>query len=74
MSEQEYHPADPHFNPAHPDHEAWRSGPQSPDMPAEAGIVAMFTDPTGPIQASDVRLDEPTGPEEKPATAKSRSK
>lgn len=58
-SEQEYHPADPHFNPAHPDNAAWRSGPTPPDMPAEAGIVAMFQDPKGPIGEGDVRVEPP---------------
>ncbi|MEV4604791.1 hypothetical protein AB0K15_46510 [Amycolatopsis sp. NPDC049253] len=44
MSEAEYHPADPHFNPAHPDHEGWAAGPRAPQMPAEAQIVRDFAD------------------------------
>jgi len=61
---QERHPADPRFNPAHPDNPAWRSGPPSPDMPAEAGIVAMFQAPGGPISESDVHVEPPPpGPE-----------
>ncbi|MFB9924884.1 hypothetical protein ACFORO_25950 [Amycolatopsis halotolerans] len=42
MSEAEYHPADPHFNPAHPDHDGWARGAKAPQMPAEAQIVRDF--------------------------------
>ncbi|WP_336156626.1 hypothetical protein [Amycolatopsis sp. VC5-11] len=45
MSETEYHPADPHFNPAHPDHEGWAGRAASPQLPAEAQIVRDFPDP-----------------------------
>ncbi|MFD5089305.1 hypothetical protein ACFWMR_01795 [Amycolatopsis thailandensis] len=68
----ERHPADPRFNPAHPTNPAWRSGPPSPDMPAEAGIVAMFQAPDGPISASDVHVEPPPpGPESEVEQAES---
>jgi len=63
MSEQEYHPADPHFNPAHPEHEQWAGRAKPLDMPAEAGIGAMLDDPNGPIQEADVMGSEETVPE-----------
>ncbi|MEC3975076.1 hypothetical protein [Amycolatopsis sp. H20-H5] len=73
MSEQEYHPS-PEFNPGHPDNAAWRSGPKPPDMPAEAGIVAMFTNSNGPIQESDVQVPDPDSGSEKSTTPGTRGK
>lgn len=86
MSETEYHPADPHFNPAHPDHEGWAGRVFAPQLPAEAQIVRDFPDPSeapaaeagivqafadGAIAAEHVAL--PDGePDDKPKTKTSR--
>ncbi len=72
-SEVEAHPADPHFNPGHPDNRVWSSGPKPPDMPAEAGIVEMFQDPGGPISERDVTIQEPVA-EAEASTADDKSK
>ncbi|MEV6908033.1 hypothetical protein [Amycolatopsis sp. NPDC051071] len=72
-SEVEAHPADPHFNPGHPQNRAWSSGPKPPEMPAEAGIVEMFQEPGGPISGRDVTIQKPAI-ETEDSTADDKSK
>lgn len=56
----ERHPS-AQFNPAHPDNAGWANNPPPPDMPAEAGIVAMFQDQQGPISEPDVTIPPAPG-------------